>query len=101
MNSKNNVLSRSATLWAVALTLGLWLGAAPARADFTYHFTVDTSTLKGQSGSLDFQFNPGMMDDVQESLPATAKVSGFLMTGGQLAGAAELTGAAEGSLPGT
>ncbi len=46
--------------WRVALTLALLLlgGVAPARGDFVYNITIDTSSLSGTGGYLDLQFNP-------------------------------------------
>ncbi len=62
----------------------------------TYDFTVDTSSISGQSGWLDFQFNPGTLG----SQAATATVTGF--NGGTLdSGTQQLTGDVTGTLPAT
>jgi hypothetical protein len=58
---------------------------------------VDTSSLSGQSGYLDFQFNPGD----SSALAATATVTGFSSVGGTLAPSSTLSGDASGALPGT
>jgi len=63
----------------------------------TYQVSVNTSALDGQSGNLDFQFNPGGLG----SEPATATVTNFQTLAGILSQAAMLTGDASGSLPGT
>ncbi len=67
--------------------------AAPARAGLiTYDFTVDTSAVAGQTGVIDFQFNPlgpGGTD--------TAVVSAFTSAGGAL-GAGTATGSVTGDL---
>jgi hypothetical protein len=92
-------MRRSAAQWAAVLGLGLWLGAATAaRAEFvTYHVDVNTSALSGQSGSLDFQLNPG----AGSAQAATATVTQFLSAGGSPAPSASLSGDATGLLPGT
>jgi hypothetical protein len=61
-----------------------------------YHVTVDTSALNGESGYVDFQFNPG--DSSAET--ATATITDFHTVGGSLVGSAILTGDASGMLPG-
>lgn len=69
-----------------------------AQAGFvSYQVSVNTSTLSGQGGNLDFQFNPGGIG--AES--ATATITNFQMIGGILSQPAVLTGDAVGSLPGT
>ena len=72
-------------------------GPGAARADLTLSLSVDTSSLKGQSGYLDIEFNPG--DSSAEA--ATAIVTNFQTIGGILAQPPILTGDASGSLPGT
>ncbi|MGA2703350.1 MAG: NF038129 family PEP-CTERM protein [Isosphaeraceae bacterium] len=63
----------------------------------TYQVSVNTSALDGQSGNLDFQFNPGGLG----SESATATVTNFQTLAGILSQPAMLTGDATGSLPGT
>lgn len=81
----------------------LWLNLALlttvffARADVVeYAVQVDTSSISGTDGSLDFQFNPGPL--VSQS--ALLEVLDFA-TDGILAGSPILTGDASGLLPGT
>jgi PEP-CTERM motif len=70
--------------------------AAPAWADgITYDITVDTSSISGTAGSLDFQFNPGPL----VSQAADLQILGF-STDGTL-GTAVASGDATGTLPGT
>jgi hypothetical protein len=72
--------------------------AGTAGASFmTYHVDVNTATLNGQAGNLDFQFNPGG----SSAEAATATITHFLATGGSLAPTITLTGNATGLLPGT
>jgi hypothetical protein len=68
-------------------------GIGPAH----YHLTIDTSSLVGKSGFLDFQFNPGALPSSQA---ADVIVSQFQDGGGSLGGAT-LAGGASGSLAGT
>ena len=84
---------RTAVLIALPM-FGLF-GTAPASADM-YQVTVNTSSLAGGSGNLDFQFNPGP----GTTPAATALVSNF-SSDGSLIPPAALTGDASGSLPGT
>jgi hypothetical protein len=81
-------------LWLGALlALALFGWAEPAQADFiSYSFSADTSSVSGQAGSLDFQFNPldfGGSD--------TAVISSFSSVGGIL-GAGTPTGDVTGDL---
>lgn len=48
----------------------------------SYQVSVDTSSLSGTDGSLDFQFNPGALD----SQAATLQILGFSTDGGLLPG---------------
>lgn len=70
-----------------------WFASASALAS-TWYVNVDTSSLAGQTGWLDFQFNPG---DVTAPT-ATATVAAFATSGGALLASATLTGDATGSL---
>lgn len=86
----------TASILAFMLLAGFWPGSASA--DFvTYQVTVDTSSLSGQAGNLDFQFNPGD----SSSQAATAVITNFQTSGGLPALSSILTGDASGSLPGT
>jgi hypothetical protein len=62
----------------------------------TYLVTVNTSSIAGTTGSLDFNFNPGPLT----SQAASAQVLSF-MSNGTLIGGPSLTGDASGSPPGT
>lgn len=80
-------------IWAAfTLLLSSWAWAGAA----TYTVTVDTSSVSGTSGSLDFQFNPGLFG----SQSATLQVLNFAGDG-TLSGAPILTGHVTGALPGT
>jgi hypothetical protein len=74
------------------------LGAAPvALADITYQVTVNTSSISGTTGSLDFQFNPGPL--VTQS--ASLRILNF-RSDGTLAGACPCSkGDGSGQLPAT
>lgn len=83
-----------------AITLAFWLLTAiwpgSASADFTYQITVDTSSLNGLTGNLDFQLNPGG----SSAEAVTAVITNFNALGGTLASSNTLTGDASGLLPG-
>jgi hypothetical protein len=65
-----------------------------ASADVTYFATGDTSSLLGQNGYLDLQFEPGPVG----TNPENAIVTQFT-TNGALSGPASLTGDVTGQLP--
>jgi hypothetical protein len=77
------------TLIFLAATLGL--SASPV---VTYQVQVNTSTIAGTSGNLDFQFNPGNAT----SQPAFVTIFGFA-SDGTLAGAPATVGDVTGTLP--
>lgn len=80
--------------YSIALLL---CAAWPLSADaIIYDVTVDTSSITGTSGSLDFNFNPGPLLTQSASL----QILNF-SSGGTLAGSPTLTGDASGLLPGT
>jgi hypothetical protein len=88
-------LSVARTAFALLLTLSL-----TARAGFTsFNVAVDTSSLNGQMGYLDFQFNPGGAG----ALAAAATVSTFATDGALQPGAPlnSISGDVSGALPGT
>ena len=62
----------------------------------TYNITVDSSSIAGTTGSLDFQFNPGPLITQAASL----QILDF-SSDGSLAGSPSLTGDVSGALPGT
>lgn len=62
-------------------------------------FTINTSALNGETGTIDIQFNPGTFPEVYD--PGTATVTNFLITGGSLGPvSAGPDGGAVGTLPG-
>jgi hypothetical protein len=65
-------------------------------ADVTYHFAVDTLSIDGTAGSLDFNFNPGPLVSQSASLQILNFSSDGLLTGSPV-----LTGDVAGTLPGT
>jgi hypothetical protein len=79
-----------------AAVFSLLFCAAPVEGAIVYQVTVNTLAVNGQSGHLNFQFNPGF-----DSQAASAAVSGFSITGGMSSGAPTLTGDVTGTLPGT
>jgi hypothetical protein len=86
------------TLKSVALGASLALGFLPAAqaASITYEVHVDTTSLSGTDGYLDFQFNPGGLD----ALAATATITGFNPYDATLIPPAMPTGDVSGELPG-
>ena len=86
--------NRTNRYFAVLTIAAAVLMAPTAKAD-SFNITVNTSSLQGTSGYLDFQFNPG-------NTPfdaASATISGFT-TDGTLMGALPNIGAVSGALPG-
>ncbi len=76
------------------LTFGLLLGVAGAvQADAVYQVSVNTSSLSGTTGSLDFQFNFG----TGETQAASVTISNF--TGGTNGGATSTGQASGGPFP--
>jgi hypothetical protein len=71
--------------------------ATPVSATTIYFVTVDSSSVSGNLGFLDFQFNPGN----GTSQLATAMITGF--AGGTFSGSPSVTGDGDvsGTLPGT
>lgn len=81
------------TLLFIALLLG---GVGSAMADgLTYNVTVDTSSIVGTGGSLDFQFNPGPL----VTQTANLQIQSFTSSG--TLGSPMLSGDVGGALPGT
>jgi hypothetical protein len=73
------------------------LAAAPASAALiTYDVTVDSSSISGTAGSLEFEFNPGPL----VAQAASLQILNFA-SDGTLAGSPPLTGDVAGALPGT
>ena len=80
------------TLSALLLSAA-WLAAAPIQV------TLDTSSLNGQTGTVDIQFNPGNFPAVYS--PGTATITSFNLGAGTLGSIAfGPDGGASGTLPG-
>ena len=73
----------------------LTVGSASA-APQTHQVYVNTSAIAGQSGYLEFQFNPG-----NNAQSAFAQLLSFETSGGSLTGAPATAGDVTGALPGT
>jgi hypothetical protein len=86
---------RWTTFAAIVLVAGLSAGTASASVG--YIVTVDTSSVAGSTGFLDFQFNPGNAT----TQAATAQIINFDPGSGVLLGVPEVTGNVAGTLPGT
>lgn len=82
-------------IFVIVLAAVVAFSGNSAFASLVYDFGVDTSSLSGQSGYLDLQFNPG----ISSAGAASAAISDF--SGGTLFGTPQLTGAVTGALPGT
>src|SRR5437016_13758200 len=76
-------------------TLLACLAGLASRAAITYEVTVNTSSISGTAGSLDFNFNPGPLVTQAASLQILG-----LSSIGTLAGSPSLTGDVGGALPG-
>ena len=72
----------------------LMFAATSAFADFSYNFNVDTSSLNGQAGYMDLQFNPGISNAI-----ASATVTNFISDA--TLGAVITSGTVTGMLPST
>src|SRR5271157_5795614 len=86
-------MSKRASLLIVSF---LCLSSMASAGTITYVVTVNTSSIAGTAGSLDFNFNPGPLVTQAASL----QILGF-SSDGTLAGGATLTGDVGGALPGT
>ena len=85
-------------IWMATLAVAALgaLTATPALADVAYLVTVNTSSVSGQPGFLDFQFNGGNTP----FQPATATIEDFMSVGGIVTGTPQINGSVSGSLPG-
>jgi hypothetical protein len=83
---------------AVALIVAAFFSFASnaSASPITYDVTVDSSSISGTAGSLDFEFNPGPLVTQAASL----QILNFT-SDGTLAGGPALTGDVSGALPGT
>lgn len=80
------------------VALFLCFASAASASTTTYDVTIDTSSIAGTVGSLDFNFDPGPLVTQAASL----QILDFTSTGaGALAGSPTLTGDVSGSLPAT
>jgi len=66
--------------------------ATSAFADYSFNFNVDTSSLNGQAGYMDLQFNPGI-----SSVAASAAITNFISDAAL--GAVITAGSVTGTLP--
>jgi hypothetical protein len=65
-------------------------------SSITYDVTINTSSIAGTEGSLDFNFSPGLL----QTQAASLQILGF-SSDGSLAGSPDLTGDVSGTLPST
>jgi hypothetical protein len=87
------ILSRNLKVVLALTVLALAL-AAPAAAQVTYLVTVDTSSVNGTTGFLDFQFNPAN----NLSQLASAQIVNFTAGAGAVTGVPSTTGNVAGAL---
>jgi hypothetical protein len=78
------------------IALPLFFASVASGAPITYNVTVDSSSISGTAGSLDFQFNPGPLVTQAASL----QILNF-SSPGSLAGSPVLAGHVAGALPST
>jgi hypothetical protein len=89
-------MTRILTLFVASALLVVGITSRAEAAPITFSVLVNTSSISGVAGNLDFQFNPGPTS----SDPAFVTISGF-SSDGTLVGAPDIIGAAAGALPGT
>lgn len=82
-------------IWFV-VALVLCSASTALAAPITYNVTVDSSSISGTAGSLDFQFNPGPFSTQSASLQILDFTSN-----GMLTGSPTINGDVSGALPGT
>jgi hypothetical protein len=80
----------------ILITLCLSLAGASSASPILYLVTVNTASIAGTGGSLDFQFNPGPL----ATQAANLQILNF-GSNGTLTGAPALTGDVSGTLPAT
>jgi trimeric autotransporter adhesin len=86
-------------MWRCIIVFGalvIGFSEVAVAAPITYLVKVDTSSISGTAGSLDFNFNPGPL----VAQTASLQITGF-SSDGTLAGSPPLTGDARGTLPGS
>jgi hypothetical protein len=86
---------RKLKLIVMAAAAVIAFAANSAFASYSYDFNIDTTSVAGQTGYMELQFNPGINPGV-----ASAVISNY-SSDGTLAGAPQVTGAVTGALPGT
>jgi len=86
-------MSKGASLFVAAF---LCFASIASAAPINYDVTVDSSSISGTLGSLDFNFNPGPL----VTQPASLQTFDFT-SDGTLAGSPTLTGDVAGALPAT
>jgi hypothetical protein len=83
---------------AALLVIAFFCSASITSAEpITYDVTVNTSSISGTAGSLDFQFNPGPL----VTQAASVEILDFMSDGGMLVGSPVTMGDVTGALPGT
>jgi hypothetical protein len=96
-SSRTQSIAASRTLWLSAVVFVSFVSVAQA-TPITYQVSVDTSSIAGTVGSLDFNLNPGPL----APQAASVDVASFASTGGTLAGSPSITGDVSGGpLPAT
>jgi len=80
---------------AMVIMAAITFAASSAFASYSYNFTVDTTSMLGQTGYLELQFNPGINPG-----SANAVIANYV-SDATLAGTPALTGNVTGALPGT
>jgi hypothetical protein len=86
-------MSKGASVFIAAF---LCCASIASASPITYDATVDTSSISGTVGSLDFNFNPGPL----VTQPASLQILNFT-SNGALTGSPTLTGDVSGALPAT
>jgi hypothetical protein len=92
------VSTRRAACCAAGISL---LCASTVFADVVYDVTVDSSSISGTAGSLDFNFNSGPLVTQAATLQILDFTGGTLVTGPCVSGGPCPTGDVSGTLPGT
>jgi hypothetical protein len=87
-------MGKHAALFGIAFFCSASIASA---APITYDVTVDSSSISGTAGSLDFQFNPGPL----VTQAASVEILDFMSDGGMLVGSPVPMGDVTGTLPGT
>lgn len=78
------------------LTFALAMSAVSAKADVVYSFIVNTSSLAGTNGYVDFQFNPGVLSTQSATVDIKNFAGATYVAGSQT----DVGGASGGPVPG-